>query len=471
MSQTFSIDLEVAPAYQNEVLKFINQYYLLPNPEKFIRIITRKKDGKSQLSFTATDGKNWEIRVNIISDNPLKLIFDSSKEASAEFIEDIKEDIFFLVQLFEDNVRKSTLYFAWVEGEDIIPEEPPSSRKRLADRLLGSNLLLIYILFFGVNIVLFLTLGLFYAVAAILSIQLLIVLFSNRIFMGRNKWRVTAQNPYVHILEYQLPVDEFKEFQEKFGKKTVLQIKKDIYNHTLARGEPPNCQIGDQILEQYGFHCNPDSSQAKIINIYRIVKRAAESFNLPTPKIIISNTMIPNAAATGPTPNQGLVLITTGLLVQLDEEEILSVLGHEMGHLQGRDPLILFGIISGEFLLRFTLLYPLVLINPLLYIIIAMFLIFFVAKFFETRADLLSAMKIGQPQVLAEALRKIGYKRMQQERLAATRIPSWLSWDPHPPISFRVDRLEKMKTPVKIKNPLLKSAGDVLNGFKRSFNL
>ena len=66
--------------------------------------------------------------------------------------------------------------------------------------------------------------------------------------------------------------------------------------------------------------------------------------------------MVPNAAASGPSPSRGIVLITTGLLVQLEEPEVVSVLGHEFGHLKGRDPLILFGLMSAEFLFRFYVL-------------------------------------------------------------------------------------------------------------------
>ena len=147
------------------------------------------------------------------------------------------------------------------------------------------------------------------------------------------------------------------------------------------------------------------------------------------------------------------------------------MLGHEMGHLAGRDPLILFSIISLEFILRFTVLLPLVILSPLVYLIVALGFIFFVAKFFETRADLLSAMKIGKPMVLARALRKIGYQRLQAERISPTRAPSWINFDPHPPIYFRIDRLERMKTPMDVKNPLLKSARDVFIGFKRSLGI
>jgi heat shock protein HtpX len=69
--------------------------------------------------------------------------------------------------------------------------------------------------------------------------------------------------------------------------------------------------------------------------------------------------MVPNAAASGPSPSRGIVLLTTGLLVQLEEPEVEAVLGHEFGHLKGRDPLILYGLTSLEFIFRFYVLFAL----------------------------------------------------------------------------------------------------------------
>ena len=94
-----------------------------------------------------------------------------------------------------------------------------------------------------------------------------------------------------------------------------------------------------------------------------------------------------------------------------------------------------------------------------------MTIIYFIAKFFEARAGLLSAVVIGQPKVLAEALEKIGFKRLLYERVPSYRFQEWISMDPHPPIYFRVNRLEKLKTPVEINHPLIQSAKDVINGF------
>jgi heat shock protein HtpX len=466
-TKIYTVDVEIAPSHKREILEFINKNYLETKKDTF----TDVDMPGDHLYFTAHEPeKQGTILVEVISTNPLQLIL-TPHDASPEFMAVIKEDLFFLVQFFEDNLRHSTLYFAWIEGKEVIPEEPPSTRKRMGDRLFSSNMILIYILFFLVNVALFLTLGLVYAVAAIIIFQLTIVLVSDRLFLLRNKWRITPENPLVHIIEYQLPVKEYEEFQEKFGKETITRMKKEIYDKTLAVGKEPTCQIGEDVMEYYGFLCNPESRINKVIDVYSLVKKATDIFDLPVPKIVISNTMVPNAAATGPSPSRGLVLITTGLLVQLEEAEILSVLGHELGHLQGRDPLVLFSIISLEFILRFTILLPLVLINPIIYIILAFLVIFFIGKFFETRADLVSAMKIGQPEVLASALRKIGYARLQMERSSPTRIPSWLSFDTHPPIYFRVDRLEGMKTVPQVKNPLIQSIRDVFGGFLHSFGL
>jgi heat shock protein HtpX len=93
-----------------------------------------------------------------------------------------------------------------------------------------------------------------------------------------------------------------------------------------------------------------------------------------------------------------------------------------------------------------------------------MVVIFFIAKFFEARADLISAMVIGNPQVLAGSLEKIGFQRLLFERTPSFRVQEWLGLDPHPPIYFRVDRLQKL-SPDLIRHPLIQSIRDVVRGF------
>ena len=95
-----------------------------------------------------------------------------------------------------------------------------------------------------------------------------------------------------------------------------------------------------------------------------------------------------------------------------------------------------------------------------------MTLIFFIAKFFEARADLTSAIMMGQPKILAKALEKIGFRRLLFERAPNFRLQEWVGLDSHPPIYWRVERLASLNEPVQIKHPLIQSIKEVLRGFR-----
>jgi heat shock protein HtpX len=94
-----------------------------------------------------------------------------------------------------------------------------------------------------------------------------------------------------------------------------------------------------------------------------------------------------------------------------------------------------------------------------------MTLIFFIAKFFEARADLTSAIMMGQPKLLARSLEKIGFHRLLFERTPSYRLQEWVGLDAHPPIYWRVERLEKLEDPVQVKHPLIESIRGVIKGF------
>jgi len=470
LTKTFTIDTEVAPIYLNDLLKFAYQYYILPHPELFTDIKKTAVDNEYVLSFTALDQRReWYVNVEMKATKPIQVKMTLSSEIVPQVVLDkLKDDLVISVQLFEEKVRKTTLYFAWVKGEKIIPETMPSTRKRAIDGIFTRNMLFFYIIFIGASILLFSVLG-YYAPVVIIAFQFVTVLASDKIIMKLGKWEVDSKNPNVHLLQYHLPVEEYNEFYRKYENDLVFKMKQEIYEKTLALGKEPNCQLGEEVFAKYGMKCTPERMSVKTVNVYDLVRKAAEKFNLPIPKIVISNTMLPNAAATGPSPSHGAMLITTGLLVQLNDDEIFSVIGHEIGHLRGRDPLILFGLTASEYLLRIYVFLPFFMFSPFLYLIVAMGIVYFIAKFFEARADLQSAITIGQPQVLAEALRKIGFRKLQFERAPAHKIQGWINWDPHPPTYFRINRLEKLKTPVEVKHPLIQSVKDVIDGFRAAF--
>jgi heat shock protein HtpX len=100
-------------------------------------------------------------------------------------------------------------------------------------------------------------------------------------------------------------------------------------------------------------------------------------------------------------------------------------------------------------------------------------IIYFFGKFLEGRADLDSAKIIGQPKVMAEALRKIAFKRLfplykREPNFRGYRRSEWLQFDPHPPVYYRIAQLERLENPEKIKHTFLKSINDALKEFFRA---
>jgi heat shock protein HtpX len=74
-------------------------------------------------------------------------------------------------------------------------------------------------------------------------------------------------------------------------------------------------------------------------DLYRLVARLAQQAGLPMPKVYITENPQPNAFATGRSPEHAAVCVTSGLLQQVNQEELAGVLAHELGHVKHRDTL------------------------------------------------------------------------------------------------------------------------------------
>lgn len=465
---SFEVQTEVTPAYFNELLAFIYQRYVLPLSGHFANIRRWFVDDRQVLAFTFVDPEGrWSVDVEIDAGEVIQVRMRPSGPTVAKPVLDrLKEDLIINVQLFEERVRRTTLYFAFVRDEEIMLERAPKRRKKALSQIFFGNMLILFMIFILLSYLAFVVFQ-FYTPIILVFSQLIIVLFADRIMMRIGDWSITPENPDVHILQYHIPPEEFPTFSRRYSRDILLQIKREIYERTLAVGKPIDLQTAQDIFYKYGIICRPENLSAKTVNIYGLVKEAAERFDMPVPKIRIANIILPNAGATGPSPSRGLVLITTGLLVQLEEEEIFSIVGHEVSHLKRRDPLALFALTSAEYLFRVYVLLPYVFFFGFVYFFLALSGIYFIAKFFEARADLESAIRIGHPEVLAGALRKIGFRRIQMERLRYSRIGNWLGIDPHPPVSFRAARLENLGDPSRIRHPFIRSMIDCVNGLLR----
>jgi heat shock protein HtpX len=458
------------------LLHFIYRKYIFPQRKQFANVSREIANGEAVLSFTTIDlmGKQ-DLKVEIRGGAPIRLeILPLDETVPEARVNGVKQDIIIAVELFEERVRGNTLYFAWREGEEIVPEEFHKGEKKSINRLFLETQILLFVTFIVIGVVLFLFVDILVVPLLLLAIQFVFVFFSNKIVARVADWHITESSPFIHLLEYHLPLGKNDEIRKRFSKDKVTELKKEVYDQVISKKGEIDCEAAQQIFLKHGFECSPENFTTKKVNVYDLIKRTADRFHFPMPEIVVSNTVVPNAAASGPSPSRGVVLITTGLLEQLEDDEILSVLGHEFGHLKGRDPLLLYGLTGAEFLFRFYVLLPLFPVIFLTYLFIPYFwavmvVIFFIAKFFEARADLVSAIVFEQPKVLAEALEKIGFKKLLYERTPSYRFQEWINWDPHPPIYFRVNRLEKLKVPVDVRHPLIQSAKDVVNGFRASF--
>ncbi len=458
---SFAIPSELPADRMEELLEGLRSYHLLLHPELFRHVRRGKVEGKPAMAFTVPGpGDSWQLDAVVWVEGGLQVRTTRPEGVSEEAVRWLSEDLRAVVRSLEGELRESVISLIWVKGEKIIPEAKPSMTKGMLGRLFSRTLLLLNVLLFAFNIVLFLLFGL-YAVLLILLVQLLLIVFADKLFAVMGKWTITEASPEVYIMDIRVGRESADLIKSK--RVDLTGLKEAVYESSFAQGKEPNCSTISGTLLRFGIMCSADSIRVRTVNVLELVKRAAQPFHAPLPKIIISNNPAPNAAASGISFRRGVLLLTAGILSTLDEEELLSVIGHELGHLRGRDPLLLFALVSGEFILRLTVLFPIFLLSPLLYLLVSTFLIFFVAKFFEARADLLSVMKVGKPKVMASSLRKIGAQRLRVEE--ASKLGSWLRWDTHPPLYFRIERLEAMTEPVVVKHPLLESARDVVRGF------
>ena len=173
---------------------------------------------------------------------------------------------------------------------------------------------------------------------------------------------------------------------------------------------------------------------------HEIVRRLAESANLPMPRTYIIKSDQPNAFATGRNPQNAAVAATTGLLERLTPEEVAGVMAHELAHIANRDTLImtvtatLAGAVSmlGNF--AFFLggnrqnNNPLGTLGTLLAIIVAPFAAMIVqmaiSRTREYSADRLGAEICGRPLWLASALARIAEASGRTVNVQAERNPA-----------------------------------------------
>ena len=215
-------------------------------------------------------------------------------------------------------------------------------------------------------------------------------------------------------------------------------------------------------------------SESNAPELHRVVSRLAEKAGIPKPAIYIIESGNPNAFATGRNPSNAAVAVTTGLLDNLNEDELEGVLAHELSHVINRDTLIstIAATLAGAIAMmatvaRFGALFGLggrrdnniivILVTAIVAPIAASVIQMAVSRSREFKADDSGARLSGKPMSLASALRKL--ERASQahpmdqasEQTAHLFIVNPISTDnlknlfsTHPSVEDRVNRLEEI---------------------------
>jgi heat shock protein HtpX len=84
-----------------------------------------------------------------------------------------------------------------------------------------------------------------------------------------------------------------------------------------------------------------DVTEAEAPELHEMISRLAQQANLPKPRVAIVNTSVPNAFATGRDEKHAVVCVTTGIMNQLNTNEMEAVLAHELTHIVNRDMLVM----------------------------------------------------------------------------------------------------------------------------------
>ena len=75
--------------------------------------------------------------------------------------------------------------------------------------------------------------------------------------------------------------------------------------------------------------------------LHGMIDRLCALADMPKPRVAIADTTLPNAFATGRSPERSAVCVTTGILNTLTAEELEGVLAHELSHVAHRDVLVM----------------------------------------------------------------------------------------------------------------------------------
>jgi len=161
--------------------------------------------------------------------------------------------------------------------------------------------------------------------------------------------------------------------------------------------------------------------------LHGMIDRLCAMADMPKPRVGVADLDIPNAFATGRSPERAVVCVTTGILGKLTAEELEGVLAHELSHVAHRDVLVMtlastagivaglltrgaawggFGLFRSRDSNTGIAVLGAVVVSLVVYAV-SFFLLRLLSRYRELSADRAGAYLTMRPQALASALQKI----------------------------------------------------------------
>jgi len=158
--------------------------------------------------------------------------------------------------------------------------------------------------------------------------------------------------------------------------------------------------------------------------LHGMIERLCAMADMPKPRVAIADIDVPNAFATGRSPNHSVVCVTTGIMHRLDRDELEGVLSHELSHVAHRDVLVMtiagfLGVAAG-LVMRWgfffgggrrdsnsTVPFIVIWLGSMVVYFISFLLTRVLSRYREMSADRAGAYLTGKPSALASALTKI----------------------------------------------------------------
>ena len=160
--------------------------------------------------------------------------------------------------------------------------------------------------------------------------------------------------------------------------------------------------------------------------LHGMIDRLCALADMPKPRVAIADTDMPNAFATGRSPDHSVVCVTTGVLRRLNADELEGVLSHELSHVAHRDVLVMtiagfLGVAAG-LVMRWGLYFGggggrcennglpvwlVIWLGSIVVYFISFLLTRVLSRYRELSADRAGAYLTAKPSALASALVKI----------------------------------------------------------------